>query len=57
MTIKGGQLSTLPDYFIVTVGKKRYKAYSLRDCFKAANGRWPLKGELDKFIDSIARGG
>jgi len=52
--IKGATINTYPGYYIVTVGNKRYKAHSLRGCFKAANGRWPREGELDKFIELVA---
>jgi len=53
--IKGAPISTYPDHYIVMVENKRYKAYSLRGCFKAANGRWPREGELDKFIELVTR--
>lgn len=53
--IKGARVSTNPDYYIVTVGKKRYKAYSLRGCFRAANGRWPKEGELDQFLKMVVK--
>lgn len=53
--IKGARISTYPDHYIIIVGKKRYRAYSIRGCFKAANGRWPRnKAELDKFIELVA---
>ena len=55
--VKGARISTYPDYYIVTVGKKRYKAHTLRGCFKAVNGRWPKEGELDKFVELVAKSG
>lgn len=53
--IRGAIISTQPDYYLVRVGKKLYRAFSLRGCFKAANGRWPGKGELDQFIKLVTK--
>lgn len=58
MIVKGCIISTQPDFYIVTVaGGKRYKARSIRGCFKAANGRMP-KGEkeLGRFIKKVVYG-
>ena len=56
--IKGCQIRVQPDSgdYIVTVGQKKYRCHTLRGCFKAANGRWPEAGELDKFLDLVAYG-
>lgn len=58
MIIQGAVISTLPNWYIVTVGKKRYKAQTLRACFKAANGRMPKNDkEMDRFLKKVAYGG
>lgn len=56
--IKGAVISTRPETgdYVVTVGKKKYLAHTLRGCFKAANGRWPKDNEMDQFIELIAKG-
>lgn len=54
--IIGARISTNPDCYIVTVGHKRYRTYTLRGCFLAANKRKPEKGEMDRFLELVIKG-